>query len=152
MIMDTLENAARYASIHPDWARAFDIISKLVEQPIPAGDNIVNEIDGLKVVMQTYRTKQPETKNYEGHKRCVDIQFMVKGKEIVYWADASALEVCVPYSEERDHMSFTGTEANSPLRLSPNTFAAFLPGDAHKTQCVWNDEQDAVKLIVKLPL
>jgi len=152
MILDTVDNAAKYASIHPDWARAFAIIGKMIAKPIPEGDNIVEMVDGLKVVMQTYQTKQPDAKKYEGHRHCVDIQFMVKGKETIYWADFVGLEVVVPYSEERDHMSFADTENNSPLHLAPNTFAAFLPGDAHKTQCVWDEEQNAVKLIVKLPL
>lgn len=152
MILDTFENAGRYAAIHPDWARAFAIIKKVTSGPIPEGENVVNVIEGLKVVTQTYRTKQACEKKYEGHRHCIDIQFMVRGRETIYWADSDGLSVCVPYSEERDHMSFDNTDNHSPLHLVAGTFAAFLPGDAHKTQCTWGDVEDAVKLIIKLPV
>lgn len=152
MIADALEHYKKYSGIHKDWDKAFETIQEWLSKPIPEGANVSVTSNGIKMVMQTYRTVPPESKKFEGHKRCVDIQFMVKGKETIYWAKSENMSVCVPYNEERDHMSFDHTENCSPLHLTENSFAVFFPTDGHKTQCEWDGPEDAVKIIVKLPL
>lgn len=152
MIADVLSNSHLYSNIHKDWDRAFDIIRDWLSKPIPDGANVQIDAKDIKIVMQTYKTVKPESKKFEGHKKCIDIQFMVKGKETIYWANNSLMSVIVPYSEERDHMSFDNTDNCSPIHLDANSFAVFFPSDAHKTQCVWDEVYDAVKIIVKLPL
>ena len=152
MILDSLNNYQIYNGIHKDWEKAFKVISDYLSKPIPEGDNVSVEQDGIKMVMQTYKTRAANEKKYEGHKKNIDIQFLVKGKEIIYYANSKGLDVIVPYSEERDHMSFADSDYASPLHLVPNCFAVFMPGEAHKTQCVWDEVVDAVKIIVKLPI
>lgn len=154
MIADTYENREKYSKIHPDWDRAFKIIEELVSKPIPEGENVKDVIEGLPVCIQTYVSKNEEEKKFEAHQRCVDIQFMVDGKEIIYWSKTDGLEVCVPYSEVRDHMSLAAPEDGGacPIYLKKGYFAVFFPGDAHKTQCKWGENEKVVKIIMKLPL
>ncbi|MDR2933569.1 MAG: YhcH/YjgK/YiaL family protein [Oscillospiraceae bacterium] len=152
MIADVFHNYKLYSGIHKDWDRAFELIDEWRKKDIPAGENVGMEMDGFKIVMQTYKTVPEETKKYEGHKKCIDIQFMVKGHETIYWAHNEKLPVAIPYSDERDHMSFENTPMNSPIRLEKDYFAVFFPSDGHKTQCEWNGITDAVKIIVKLAL
>ena len=150
MILDSMENYKLYSSLHKDWDKAFKVISDCLSKPIPGDKSVRVEQDGIKMVMQTYKTMAFEEKKYEGHKYNIDIQFLVKGKEIIYYADSKGIDVIVPFSEERDHMSFADSPNASPIHLVPNTFAVFFPGEAHKTQCVWGEVVDAVKIIVKL--
>lgn len=152
MIADTYENRFKYSSIHPDWDKAFGIIEKLVENPIPEGANIKQVMDGMQLRLQTYETKNEDEKQYEAHCKCVDIQYVVEGKETIYWTKTDGLEVSVPYSEERDHMSLKDSGEGSPLQLKRGYFAVFFPGDAHKTQCRWGEKENVVKIIMKLPL
>jgi YhcH/YjgK/YiaL family protein len=152
MIADIFENYKLYSSIHKDWDKAFAVITDWLSKPIPEGANVSLEDKGLKLVMQTYKTVPEESKKFEGHKKNIDIQFMVKGKEIIYWANNKNLEIVVPYSEERDHMSFGNTDGASPIHLVPNSFAVFFPGDGHKTQCQWGESVDAIKIIAKLAI
>ena len=151
MIVDVVDNYKSYSGFHKDWNKAFRIILEYLSKPIPEGDNVGLEQDGIKLVMQTYRTKAFEEKGFEGHKKNIDIQFLVKGREIIYYANGKDLEVAKPYNEERDHMGFADGRHASPVHLVPNSFAVFLPGEAHKPQCVWEEYVDAVKIIVKLP-
>ena len=152
MIADNYQNYKLYSGIHKDWDKAFAVISDWLSKPIPEGANVSLEQDGVKLVMQTYKTVPVETKKFEGHKRVIDIQFMVEGKEIIYYANNRNLEIVVPYSEERDHMSFGDSDAASPIHLLPRDFAVFFPEDGHKTQCIWGESCDAIKIIAKLPL
>ncbi len=152
MILDKFENYKRYSCLHKDWDKAFEVIKDWLSKPIPAGANVETFVDGIKLVMQTYTTIEPEDKKYEGHKKCIDVQFLVKGNETVYYADGNGMEVVTPYSDQRDHMQFADTEQSSPIHLAEKTFAIFFPMEAHKTQCKWNDITNAVKIIAKLPL
>lgn len=153
MIVDTFANRSKYRAIHPEWDKAFEIIEKLVGKPIPEGANIKETIDEMQLRMQTYISKNEEEKFFEAHMHCVDIQYIVEGKEIIYWSKTDGLDVQVPYSEERDHMSLKDpSEGMCPLYLSQGYFAVFFPGDAHKTQCKWGENEKVVKIIMKLPL
>jgi YhcH/YjgK/YiaL family protein len=152
MITDKFENYRRYSSLHRDWDKAFAVISEWLSKPIPEGANVETFVDGIKLVMQTYVTLEPEDKKYEGHRKCIDVQFLVKGHETIYYADGNSMEVVTPYSDERDHMQFADNEHNSPIHLAERCFAVFFPMEAHKTQCKWNNTTGAVKIIAKLPL
>jgi len=152
MIADVYENYKLYSSVHKDWDKAFAVIEEWLSKPIPEGANVSLEDDGIKLVMQTYKTVPETEKKFEGHRKNIDIQFMVEGKEIIYYANNKDLEVVVPYSEERDHMSFGDSPAKSPIHLSPRTFAVFFPDDGHKTQIQWGESCDAIKIIAKLAI
>jgi YhcH/YjgK/YiaL family protein len=152
MIADIFENYRIYSSLHRDWDKAFAVIADWLSKPIPEGANVGLEQEGLKLVMQTYKTVPAESKKFEGHRKNIDIQFLVKGREIIYWANNKDLEVLVPYSGERDHMSFGDSPSASPIYLIPNSFAVFFPGDGHKTQCQWDKSIDAIKIIAKLAI
>ena len=152
MIADVFENYRLYSSIHKDWDKAFLVIAEWLSKPIPEGANVSLEDKGLKLVMQTYKSVPEGSKKFEGHRKNIDIQFLVKGKEIIYWKNIKGLDVIVPYSDERDHMSYGNTDGASPIHLIPHTFAVFFPGDAHKTQCQWGECVDAIKIIAKLAI
>lgn len=154
MIADTYENRERYSELHPDWNKAFQIIQGLIGGPIPEGANIKETIDGMQLRMQTYLSKNEDEKQFEAHRRCVDIQYIVEGREVIYWTKTDRLKVTVPYSAERDHMSLMPADKDDscPLYLSKGYFAVFFPGDAHKTQCRWGESEKVVKIIIKLPL
>ena len=152
MIADVYENYKLYSSVHKDWDKAFAVIKEWLSMPIPEGANVSLEQDGLKLVMQTYKTVPASSKKFEGHRRNIDIQFMVEGKEIIYYANNKDLEVVVPYSQERDHMSFGDSPGASPIHLLPRSFAVFFPDDGHKTQIQWGESCDAIKIIAKLPI
>ena len=152
MIADIFENYKLYSSMHKDWDKAFAVIEDWLSKPIPEGANVSLEQDGVKLVMQTYKTVPAESKKFEGHKKNIDIQFLVEGKEIIYWANNRDLEIVVPYSDERDHMSFGNSSSATPVYLLPKTFAVFFPEDGHKTQCEWGGSVDAIKIIAKLPI
>jgi len=152
MIVDKLENYKRYSYLHKDWDKAFSVIEDWLSKPIPEGANVETMEDGIKLVMQTYKTIEPEEKKYEGHKKCIDIQFIVKGHETIYYADGNIMEIFTPYSESRDHMQFADSDDYTPVQLGEMCFAVFYPMEAHKTQCKWNETVDAIKIIAKLPV
>ena len=80
MIADAFENRGFYAGMHKDLGRGFAAVEKCL-----------GELDGLPVVVQHYRTRDFSERKFEGHKKCIDIQYMVRGKETIYWANTEGL-------------------------------------------------------------
>jgi len=151
MIADVFDNYKLYTGIHKDLEKGFNALKKCLSQPLPK-EGCRIDIDGLQVVVQYYKTKDFSEKKFEGHKKCIDIQYMVDGRETIYWSNSDGLLPCVEYSEVRDHLSYSDGDTYSPLRLKPSYFAIFFPDDAHKTGCKFDEPEDIIKLIVKVQL
>ena len=94
------------------------------------GKIVVN--DDFFVLVQTYDTKLPEQVRYEAHKKYVDIQYIVTGKELMQVAPISSLEVDEPYSEEKDIAFYKPVEQAATLVLTSGGYVVFYPEDAHR--------------------
>lgn len=152
MIVDSLKNYKLYSGIHQDWEKAFLAVLHYLSEPIPKSDRISVNRDGIEMLILKYKTKAFAERKYEIHKKNIDIQFLVKGKETIYFAKSEGLETVEPYSEAEDKVYLADSPCPSPLNLVTDDFAVFMPGEAHKTQCVWDDSLDTLKIIVKLPV
>jgi biofilm protein TabA len=151
MIADSLANYNLYTSLHPNIEKGFKAIEQCLKQPLPESNQTL-EVNGLAVVVQHYRTVASSEKKMEGHRKHIDIQYMVKGKEIIYWENIGDLQPITPYSETRDHLNYSEGTGSSPIHLRSNFFAIFWPEDSHKTGCLWDEAEDVVKFIVKVQL
>ncbi|MFB9275663.1 YhcH/YjgK/YiaL family protein [Cohnella cellulosilytica] len=151
MIADVLTNYRLYTGMHPNLEKGFKAIEHCLAQPLPEGNQTI-EVDGLSVVVQHYRTVDRSEKKMEGHRRNLDIQYMVRGKEIIYWENTRGLTPITPYNETRDHLNYGDGTGSSPIHLADGFFAVFWPEDSHKTGCQWDEPEDIVKLIVKVRL
>lgn len=151
MIADVLNNYKLYTGMHKDLEKGFKAIEDCLAGELPKETCRV-EVNGFTVRVQCYKTKAQEEKKFEGHKKCIDIQYMVKGKETIYWANTDGMVPCTEYNVGNDHLSYADADISSPIRLKGGQFAIFLPDDAHKTGCVLGEAEDIVKLIVKVQL
>ena len=85
MIIDTLANADKYASIHPLFAKAFEYINATDLAAIEDGKFEVSE--GLKSIVATKigMTAQESEAKFECHNHNIDIQICIKGNETFGW-------------------------------------------------------------------
>jgi biofilm protein TabA len=130
MILDRLENAERYFSLHPKFAAAFTFIRKAVADLPEAGRN---EIDGDEiyalVLNRTGKTKVGA--KLEVHRRYIDIQFSAEGVDVIGWkSTAACTQIDKPYDENGDAALFTDAP-DAWFDVVPSTFAIFFPEDAH---------------------
>ena len=87
------------------------------------------------------------TKEFESHKKFIDIQFILEGTEQMEYADLETLTVTTPYVEKDDYALETGK--GIMLTLSAGDFAVFCPEDAHKPGC---GNGKSRKAVVKVPV
>ena len=86
MIIDTIQNASKYFSVHRLFAPAFEYINKTNLDTIEMGRY---EIDGddLKAIFsnKTGTTAEQSVAKFECHNKHIDIQLCISGKENMGW-------------------------------------------------------------------
>jgi YhcH/YjgK/YiaL family protein len=149
MIYDFLSNAETYRSVKPGIALAFDYLRKTDFAQVPNGRY---ELDGAKVyaLVQRYQTKRLADSVWESHRKYLDIQFVVQGKERFGYVPLSdAATVTQPYDEQTDVLLYAPGTVTLPLKAGQ--FAVFYPQDIHAPCLAENDvPSDVVKVVVKV--
>jgi YhcH/YjgK/YiaL family protein len=131
MILDTLAQSARYAALHPGFARAFTFLRETDVAALPAGRHPIDG-DRIYVSIDHKEGRGREGARLEAHRRYIDIQFTIGGDEEIGWMPLAA---CGPasgagYEENRD-IAFFEPRPETWLSVPPRTFAIFFPEDAH---------------------
>jgi YhcH/YjgK/YiaL family protein len=101
------------------------------------------------VLMQSYTTKPEIEARLEAHRRYLDIQVVLEGREIIYWAPIEGLEADGAYSEERDVIFYKGSVPGA-VTVSAGCFAIFYPQDGHKPCCHWGAAAPVRKAVFKV--
>ena len=129
MIMDTLENAARYAGLRVGCSEAFGFLAQPGLEELPDGKH---EIAGERVyaIVAHENGRKAEDAELEGHRKYVDIQYVISGSESMGWSPREGRINSVEYDEEKDLEFFEG-RPESIFRVPPGSFAIFLPADTH---------------------
>jgi YhcH/YjgK/YiaL family protein len=129
MILDTLQNAARYTGLKFGSSEGFGFLDQPGLEDLPDGKY---EIAGERVFAIIERTagRKVSDGQLEGHRRYLDIQYVVSGDESMGWCPREGLTTAVEYDAEKDLEFFEG-EPLSIVRIPPGSFAVFLPSDAH---------------------
>jgi YhcH/YjgK/YiaL family protein len=148
MILDKLTNRGRYGGITPGFDRALDYLSNTDFTVLEDGKH---PIDGERIyaLVMTYSTEPERERSFEAHREYLDVQCILKGREIIYWAPTDELSPMGEYSEEKDIVFLSG-DPRARLQLNSGNFAVFYPEDAHKPNCDWNGPQQVRKAVIKV--
>lgn len=153
MIFDSLENAGRYARLHPLFGRAFEFLRGPDVQALPDGRLELDTEGRIWANVQSYRTQPFEEGRYETHRKYIDIQCLLSGEEAIVCAPSGApLRELVPYSGTRD-VAFQAPAPGTPVRLGAGLFAVLFPGEPHmpgRSPC-GETPSDVRKIVVKIP-
>ncbi len=130
MILDLLTRSARYATLHPLFAAAFEYLTSTDLAGLPLG-RVALQGDRLFVLVDEPEGRGRSGARLEAHRRYIDIQLTVSGTEHIGWRP---LEHCRsedgPFAVDRD-LGFFRDQPESWLVLPPQHFAIFFPDDAH---------------------
>lgn len=143
MIFDKFENIENYLEI-PDDVKVF---VKKLSTDMPAGRQFIN--DNCYANIDEYATKPAERCRLEAHKKYIDIQLLLSGKEELQFTDIEGLKISEEYDENRDVMFFAGSERKlNSVILSEGYFALLYPHEAHQPQMNYGCESLKVKKVV----
>ena len=131
MILDTLAESARYAVLHPGFARAFTFLRETDVAALPAGRHPIDG-DRIYASIDHKEGRGREGARLEAHRRYIDIQFTIDGDEEIGWMPLAACRAAngADYDETRD-IAFFDRRPATWLAVPRGTFAIFFPEDAH---------------------
>lgn len=129
MILDTLENAAKYTAIRTGTSEAFGFLDQPGLADLPDGRY---EISGDRVfaIVERNQGRSVSDGRLEAHREYMDVQYIISGDESMGWSPLADLEGSLGYDEQRDLEFFTDAP-QALVKVPPGSFAVFLPTDAH---------------------
>jgi len=147
MIFDQLKNAELYFQINNRFRKAFDYLRSNDFNNIEPGKY---EIDGedIYAIVQQYDTKPMSSGKWEAHKKYIDIQFMVSGKEKMGYSHKNKMIVTHEYNSDKDALYLKG-EGNF-LVAEAGYFAIFFPTDVHMPCIAINLSTPVKKVVIKV--
>jgi YhcH/YjgK/YiaL family protein len=148
MVIDTLQNAALYYSLGPKFIKAFDYLANTDLTSITKGKY---EIDGTDIfaIVNEYDTVPSSGEQLEAHKKYIDVQYIVRGQELI---GHDWLRQQVPskaYDETADYMLF-GEPPSFFSRMEQGMFAIFFPTDLHMPNIMVNKASPVKKIVIKV--
>ncbi len=149
MIVDTIQNAFKYFSVHPLFAKAFEYIRQTDLANAPDGKSDISE--GLKAIFsnKTGMTAEASVAKFECHDKHIDIQLCINGGETIGWKPR---EKCVTenggYNPEKD-VQLYHEQPDMYFQLTEGQFAIFFPEDVHAPMI---GEGEIKKLVIKVKI
>ncbi|MDU1889999.1 MAG: YhcH/YjgK/YiaL family protein [Dysgonomonas sp.] len=148
MILDKLENAELYTSVHPLFAEAFEYIKATDFSNMEVGKIELKGKD-LFVAVSDSDLKTESAAKMEVHNRYIDIQLPISKPETFGWKGRSSLEEEYdPFNEEKD-IQFFKDKATTLFTAVPGDFVIFFPQDGH-VPCI--GEGKIRKVVVKIKI
>jgi biofilm protein TabA len=130
MLVDYLQNADRYFTLHPALDAAFAFLRQTEVPRLPDGRH---DIDGQRlfaIVSRNYGRGR-EKAMLEAHRRYIDIQCVIDGEECIGWMPTiDCQRVSSPYDDLKD-VAFYFDRPATWLVMTAGSFAVFFPQDAH---------------------
>ena len=129
------------------WDKVFKYLKETNLEELKPGKY---EIDGdlAFVTIAEGPTKSIENAKWEAHKKYLDIQYVISGKEKIGLAKESNAKITLSYSEEKDFSNYEAEGTN--YEANPSVFFLFFPSDAHrpgiKVEGVENDKKAVFKI------
>ena len=128
MVVDTLENLEKYASLNPLFAQAIEFLKSHDLQAMEIGKTELKGKDLLVNIAHT-KPKSKEAAKLETHRDFIDIQIPLSGVEVMGYTPRTDLPE-EAYNAEKDITFYKGL-AKDYLTITPGMFAIFFPQDGH---------------------
>ncbi len=148
MIFDSLDHHIRYAGFGFNLPSAMKFLLENNLNTLPVGRV---DIDGenLFALVQEYTTKPAEKGLWEAHRKYIDVQYMVTGKERIGFVQLSTMQLG-EYIPEKDFQPMTGS--GNHVDVFAGSFAIFFPEDGHMPGLCINIPELIRKVVLKLKI
>ena len=144
--MDNVEFAKQYQANKAWWDKAFTFLAHTNLDTLSVGKH---PIDGENVFATVTEApdKDMDKTAWESHRKYIDLQYVIKGKEKIGMAPLSTTTVTKPYNETSDGANYTAE--GTFYMADPNVFFLFFPQNAHRPS-VKVDDSAVKKIVIKI--
>lgn len=142
MITGNIKDCEKYYGVHKDFEAVFECLKKISKDSekyvIKEGDAWVN----------APITPKGNGKNFEAHKKFIDIHYIISGSEVFGYSEVNRLEVTKEFDVENDYELLTGKV--NEIELLPGDFVITFPEDAHIPTMKNNPDVELVRVVAKV--
>ena len=143
MIVCPWNELSRYSAIIPGLEEAVKLVNSLENfnsavHPLSGGNRVV-VMSGQTVPVGT---------ELEAHRQYLDIQYIVKGQEVMGWAPLNTLTLSGEFDEDKDVGFYTGKF--DLMRIGEGYCYVAFPEDGHMPTRYVDAPNDYTKIVVKL--
>ena len=131
MIIGMIKDAARYEVLSDRIAEALKWLQTVDTAVLQEGKNPIRGED-IFCSVHFYDTTGADSRPWEGHRKYIDIHFIIKGEEIIGISPIDAMQIKKDYDAQTDFIEFEGA-AQQQILLKEGMFLIAFPEDIHKT-------------------
>jgi YhcH/YjgK/YiaL family protein len=148
--IDAQEFAYQYHTNKALWDKAFAFLKSADLETIAPGKYVVDG-DNVFISVTEGPTKDPEAARWEAHKKYIDIQYVIKGKEKMGVVPIEKAVVTVNFDTTKDIGFYTAPDKDSEYyEASSKAFLIFFPNDVHRPGIKVAGFDATKKLVVKI--
>ena len=148
MIFDSLDNIGAYFHFK-EFAPILDTYASL-HLNSPNGTIDLGQGNYIKVMSDQTRI---HSDIIESHQKEVDIQILLKGRELIKVYESKEVDIKTPYNADIDCQFYSNPRtAHNQLILKQGVFAVFYPQDIHNPLNAVGNVEELKKIVVKLNL
>ncbi|MBK0379666.1 YhcH/YjgK/YiaL family protein [Mucilaginibacter segetis] len=129
------------------WDKVFTFLKQTNLDTLSPGKHIIDGDNAYASVTEG-PSKEPDKATWESHKKYIDLQYVIKGKEKIEVADVSTAHVIKPYDAAKDVANYTANGIT--YTAAPGTFFLFFPQNAHKPNIKVTGYDIVKKLVIKI--
>ena len=149
MIYDHIKSAGLYKGVTPAIDMALDYIAGL-DASVENGTYLLE--NGVKAIVSESMTRLVNEKGFEAHCRFIDVQFALRGVELIRCKPLECVKETIPYNEEKDAARYAD-EPGLDAIIGNGYFVVVWPDDAHEPLLAVDGQPELVKKVVlKVPV
>ena len=149
MIVEHIKNKRLHEGAHPLFSQAFAFVEEYLKEKKPVGKYEILG-DALFAMVQEYDTKESSACRFEGHRRYIDVQYIISGVEGMNVMEKSRAEAVTEYDHQTDVTFFAPAEDTTLLTVRGGEFALFYPHDIHRPGVAVEVPAPVRKIVVKI--
>lgn len=139
--------ATQYQKNQKVWDEAFRFLNRPDLDTLSPGKYPIDG-DNVYASVSVGPNKEFDKTQWESHRKYIDLQYVIKGKEKIGVAPVAKATVTVPYSEANDIAHYTAE--GKYYVASPGTFFLFFPVNAHRPNIKVDGYDTEKKLVIKI--
>lgn len=148
MIVTTIDKLTKYAEI-PYAQDIVDFLNDFRKTEMAPGRYDIHG-DDLFAAVSRYDTEPNVDRKFENHKKYIDLQIVLDGKEEIHWADTKTLtQVSEEFSKGGDIAFYTGEPMGYTL-LGGEQCVILFEEDAHMPNVLHEKSENVLKVVFKI--
>jgi len=128
------------------WNQVLAFLNRADLQTLDTGTYHLTGGDSAYAIISTYVPKPLNETRFESHRKYIDVQYVIQGKEQVGIADVSKARITEPYRSDKDIAHYEAT--GNYYTATPDVFFIFFPTNAHRPGIATEAHPQTVKKLV----